>query len=985
MYLRARELLTPEQRIDFMTIPADISEWEIATSYTLSPHDLEVIKRRRRDYNRLGFAVQLCLFRFPGWTLSDIKEIPKTVLRFIANQIKVDPLEFQSYAEREQTKHEHMVEIRKEYGYRNFSTREYRNISSSLLSHAMENENSMYLIRTAIEEMRKRKIILPAMSTIERLVWQTRHRAEQKIYKILSRSLSSLQKESLILMTESTLDSGKTPLAWLKEIPGQSSPDAFLKVIERLEYVKKLELSIDYNDIHPNRLLQLSRLGARYEPHSFRRFNESKKYAILVAYLLNLSQDLIDQAIEIHDRQIMILQSKGRKAQEEMQRQNGKTINEKIIQFADIGAALIKARNEGLDPFTTLETVMSWEKMIASVEEAKQLSRPIDYDYLDLLERRFFYLRKYTPTLLKSLEFQSTQSAKPLIEALDIIKNMNDSGKRKVPEGAPLGFVSNRWQKHVYDEDGSINRHYYEMAALTELRNHIRSGDVSVRGSKQHKDFEEYLIPKEEWLETGLHHNRLAVGSSAEEYLTERMDSLRKRLQAMSDNVDELEGVSINKGKFRIDRLEKDTPEEAKTFSSSLYSMLPRIKLTDLLMEVASWTGFDEQFIHASSSRPPKGEEKSILLATIMALGTNIGLTKMADATPGITYHQMAHASQWRLYDDAMNKAQATLVNFHHQLALSSYWGDGSTSSSDGMRVQVGVSSLHAESNPHYGSGKGATIYRFTSDQFSSYYTKVINTNARDAVHVIDGLLHHESELNIEEHYTDTAGYTDQVFGLSHLLGFRFAPRLRDLSDTRLYVIEKPGEFPTIEKLLRGRINTKVILENYDDVLRLAHSIREGKVSGSLIMGKLGSYSRQNRLATALREMGRIEKTIFILDYISNEAIRRRIQRGLNKGESMNALARALFFGKRGELRERALQDQLQRASALNIIINAITVWNTVYLTEATKVLSEKGILREQMIKHISPLGWEHINFLGEYTFDIKKMTGLNSLRPLDR
>nr|WP_039806472.1 DUF4158 domain-containing protein [Jeotgalibacillus malaysiensis] len=152
MYLRARELLTPEQRIDFMTIPADISEWEIATSYTLSPHDLEVIKRRRRDYNRLGFAVQLCLFRFPGWTLSDIKEIPKTVLLFIANQIKVDPLEFQSYAEREQTKHEHMVEIRKEYGYRNFSTREYRNISSSLLSHAMENENSMYLIRTAIEE-----------------------------------------------------------------------------------------------------------------------------------------------------------------------------------------------------------------------------------------------------------------------------------------------------------------------------------------------------------------------------------------------------------------------------------------------------------------------------------------------------------------------------------------------------------------------------------------------------------------------------------------------------------------------------------------------------------------------------------------------------------------------------------------------------------------------------------------------------------------
>jgi TnpA family transposase len=431
-----------------------------------------------------------------------------------------------------------------------------------------------------------------------------------------------------------------------------------------------------------------------------------------------------------------------------------------------------------------------------------------------------------------------------------------------------------------------------------------------------------------------------------------------------------------------VDRLEKNTPEEARAFSLSLYNMLPRIKLTDLLMEVAHWTGFDEMLIHASTNRPPKGEEKVVLMAALMAMGTNIGLTKMAEATPGVTYHQMANAAQWRLFDDAISRAQATLVNFQHKLKLASYWGDGSTSSSDGMRVQVGVSSLHADANPHYGSGKGATIYRFTSDQFSSFYTKVINTNARDAVHVIDGLLHHETDLNIE-HFTDTAGYADSVFGLSHLLGFRFAPRLRDLADSKLFTIQMPNEFPKLENILRGRINTKIIQENFDDVLRVAHSIREGKVSGSLIMGKLGSYARQNKLATTLREMGRIEKTIFILDYISNETLRRRIQRGLNKGEAMNGLARALFFGKRGELRERGIQDQLQRASALNILINAISVWNTVYLTEATKLLKEKGNLREDLLKHVSPLGWEHINFLGEYNFDASKVASLHSLRPL--
>ncbi|MCT4573037.1 transposase, partial [Bacillus thuringiensis] len=154
-------------------------------------------------------------------------------------------------------------------------------------------------------------------------------------------------------------------------------------------------------------------------------------------------------------------------------------------------------------------------------------------------------------------------------------------------------------------------------------------------------------------------------------------------------------------------------------------------------------------------------------------------------------------------------------------------------------------------------------------------------------------------------------------------------------------------------------------------------------VSGALIMGKLGSYTRQNKVAKALREIGRIEKTIFILDYLSDKKMRRRIQRGLNKGEAMNALARAIFFGKHGELRERALQDQLQRSSALNFLINAISVWNTVYLSEAINVLKKKEKFDEELLKHISPLGWEHINFLGEYRFSKKEIAPLDSLRPL--
>jgi len=966
-----------------MEIPE--GDWIGGTYYTFSNQDLEIINKRRREENRLGFAVQMAVLRYPGWSYTHVKNIPDSVKQYIAKQIKVDPSSLSLYPQRENTLWDHLKEIRSEYGFITFTLKEYRMTFKHLYRLALENGDAIHLLHESIDFLRNNRVILPAITTLERMVWEARAMAEKKIFNTVSQSLSDDQKEKLeeIITSQRQSETNKTKLGWLKEPPGHPSPETFLKVIERLEYIRGMELgNIKVSHLHRNRLLQLSRLGSRYEPYAFRDFQENKRYTILTVYLLQLTQELTDKAFEIHDRQILSLLSKGRKAQEEMQKRNGKKVNEKVIHFSSIGQALIKAKTEGLDVFEVLESVIEWNSFVSSVEEAQELARPVDYDYLDLLQKRFYSLRKYTPTLLKVLKFHSTKSNEPLLQAVEIIRGMNDSGRRKVPVEAPVDFVSNRWKKHLYEEDGTINRHYYEMAVLTELREHVRAGDVSIEGSRQYRDFEEYLFSEDTWNQEK-DNTRLSVSLSFEDYIEERTKSLNERLKWLSTNWNKLEGVSLEKGKLSIARLEKDVPEEAKKFSASLYQMLPRIKLTDLLMDVAHITGFHEQFIHASNNRKPDKEETVIIMAALLGMGMNIGLSKMAEATPDLTYKQLANVSQWRMHEDAMNKAQAVLVNFHHNLNLSSYWGDGTTSSSDGMRMQVGVSSLHADANPHYGTGKGTTIYRFTSDQFSSYYTKIIHTNTRDAIHVLDGLLHHETDLNIEEHYTDTAGYTDQIFRLTHLLGFKFAPRIRDLSDSKLFTLEKASQYPKLESILRGQINIKIIKENYEDVLRLAHSIREGTVSASLIMGKLGSYSRQNSLATALREMGRIEKTIFILNYLANESLRRKIQKGLNKGEAMNGLARAIFFGKQGELRERTIQHQLQRASALNIIINAISVWNTLHLTKAMEY--QKGLegFNEDLLHHMSPLGWEHINLLGEYHFNSEKVISVDTLRPL--
>lgn len=977
----SRGILTTEERLRYLSIPENMNDDIMATYFTLSLQDLEIINRHRGNHNRLGFALQISILRYTGWSLTNIKYIPENILRYISKQLGLNIADFEYYGKRDDTIYEHLKEIIEEYKYHQFSSHYYRKTTEFLYPMAMENSNIIYLIDVSIEKLRKDKIILPVISTIERIVWSVKNKTEKRIYKIINASLDEKQKEQMDMMLEAQ-ENKKTPFSWLKEAPGYSSPNTFLKVIEKLEYIRQLNLNIDTKEIPLSRLNRLAKLGSKYEARSLRRFNPDKRYAIMAIYMVDLSQNLIDQAVEINDRQIMTQLSKGKEAQDEIAKKDGKLKNEKFFYLIQCGRVFEKSRNENVDPYVELDAIITWDNFIDLLDSSEKLLRPLDYNHIDLFGKKYSYLRRYLPTFFEKLEFKSTQAGKPLIKAIDTLRELNDTRKRTIPPDTPLDFVPNNWEKYVIDDNGKISRRYYELAAVTEIKKYIRSGDISVVGSKNYKDFDEYLISRQEWAEICKKPIELAVNISFDDYWTERTKTLTDKIEKVSSNIHNLDGISIEEGKIHVHRLDKDTPDEAKSFSKTLYSLLPRINLTDLLMEVSKWTDFDNYFIHSSTGKKPHPDEKPIIMAALIAMGTNIGLKKMANATPEISYKELLNVSQWRMDEDTLTRAQAILVNFHNKLDLSKVWGDGTTSSSDGMRMPVGVSTLKSEYNPHYGFKKGTTFYRFTSDQFSSFHTEPINTNARDAIHVIDGLLHHETNLVIEEHYTDTGGYADQVFGLTHLLGIAFAPRLRDISETNLFVIGKPSEFPKIKSILNGSINKKLIQQNYNDVLRVAYSILKGNVSAELIMSKLNSYERQNKIATALREMGRIEKTIFILEYIYDEAFRRRVHRGLNKSEFVNALARAIFFGKRGEVREKAIKDQLQQATALNILINVINVWNTVYLSEAVKVLDRLGRLDTHLLQHTSPLAWEHINFLGEYTFD-NNIPELNTLRPL--
>lgn len=256
---------------------------------------------------------------------------------------------------------------------------------------------------------------------------------------------------------------------------------------------------------------------------------------------------------------------------------------------------------------------------------------------------------------------------------------------------------------------------------------------------------------------------------------------------------------------------------------------------------------------------------------------------------------------------------------------LAALFDSGTATSSDGQFFRAGGYGRDvARLNSHYGDEPGSKFYTHVSDRHAPFQTKVIAATASEALHVLDGLLYHRSEVASVRHHTDGGGDSDHVFALSALLGFQFAPRIPDLKSRWLYSFCKSSNYPTLEPLIGGRVNVALIGAHWNDMLRVAASIRTGTVTASLIMRQLASYPRQNGVAAALRELGRLERTLFTLDWIEDPEIRRGTSRELNKGESRNSLARAVFIHRLGEIRDRTYENQQHRASGLNLVVAAI-------------------------------------------------------------
>lgn len=976
-----RRLLTGDERRRLFDPP--VQETAIIGHYTLSAEDVELVGRRYGPANRLGLAAQIALMRHPGFGLQPEIGLPDVILQYLAAQLFVDPSSFSAYGQRAQTRTDHADLVARYLGIRPFRRGDLA-LALNLAAQAAEyTDRGEPIVRALMVGLKGERFILPSGDTLERAGLAGRARARKAAAAAIVEGLSSAELTRLDELVINNPDFGMTPLAWLRNFKEAPTAANINGLLERLRYVRGISVDPAVGGAIPEfRFTQFLREGGVAPAFLLSDYSVNRRRATLTAAVIDLEARLADAAIQMFDRLIGGMFTRARRGRERRYQDSIQSVGQLMRLFGATITALDEAVQNGGDPLELIDEAVGWHRLVAARAQVDALADLAGEDALVTATERYATLRRFSPAFLDAFTFKASGTGTALIKAIDVIRDANTRKSRDLPDGVPLPFPNRQW-KRLITENGRIDRRRYEIAIMATLRDRLRAGDVWIEGTRNYQRFDAYLLGRRDAAKVA---DVLPFDSNAASYLADRARNLDWRLRRFAKQLktNKLEGVSLERDRLKLQQMPPVTPPEAEALDRKLDTLLPRVRITELLLEVAERTGFLNAFRDLRSGK--EHDNPSTVLAAILADGTNLGLERMANASEGVSYAQLAWTHNWYLSPENYQAALAMIISAHHELPFARHWGAGTSSSSDGQFFRSGRSrSGAADVNAKYGAEPGVKIYSHLSDHFASFGSRIMSATAGEAPYVLDGLVLGAGNLPLHEHYTDTGGATDHVFALCHLLGFRFAPRLRDIGDRKLGSIAAPSTYKGIKNLMGRTIKTAAIEADWDDIVRIVASIKDGTVAPSVILRKLAAYKRQNRLDFALAELGRIERTLFTLDWLEQPELRRACQAGLNKGEARHTLAAAIYTNRQGRFTDRSLENQEFRASGLNLLIAAISYWNTVYLDRAAQHLNAVGTTFDAaLLAHLSPMGWAHISLTGDYLWEQARRLPAGEFHPLN-
>ena len=949
---------------------------------------------------RLGFAVLLKCFQLEGRFPLRREDVPQMVVVHLAEQVDVWP---SAYAELEwqgRTDRFHRTQIRELCGFRLFHTDDEAEFSAWLFGRLTDfNPETDVLKQATYLELRARHIEPPPTERLRRILRAAIRAREDAFVLHIESKLSPKTRAALDALLSTDLDGSeegaqemlfpvRSELAALKEDAGGIKVDTVREEVDKLKCLRALELSPDlFAGVPPKFVTEYRRRAATEPPRELRRHPEAVRHTLLAALcwqrLLEITDGLVELFIHITHR---ISTQAERKVEKVYLGQLKKVVGKTQLLFKLAKAA--KAQPEG-----TVKAVIFGAVSESIIEElVKEADAEGGYEREVRLVARSSYshhYRRIVPVLLEVLDFQSNNERhRPTIQALALLEKHRD---RKVPtfpmlEKVPLkGVVKDAWHDLVFDEKNRVNRIAYEMCVLDTLRDQVRSKEVWVSGAGRFRNPDQDL-PQDFEQRREEYYAALEQPRDATPFVATLRQEMETALEQLDLNLATNPKVQIRtsrqgKGRIVLTPLEVQAePPNLLKLTSALVRRWPMTNLLDLLKEADFRVGFTEAFRTVGVREVLEREVlQRRLLLCLHGLGTNAGLKRMCSGGGEDRYADLQYIRRRYIHKESLRAAIARVCNAIFASRHAHLWGEGTTAcASDSKKFGAWDQNLMTEWHARYG-GRGVMIYWHVEKNSVCIYSQLKACSSSEVAAMLEGVLRHETEMEVEKNYVDTHGQSEVGFAFCHLLRFQLLPRLKNLRKQKLYRPNK-GEterFSHLQSILTRPIQWELIEQQYDEMVKFATALRLGTADAESILRRFTRTNRQHPTYRALGELGKAVKTIFLCQYLQDEALRREIHEGLNVIETWNSANDFILYGKGGEFASNRLEDQEAQMLCLHLLQVSMVYINTLMMQQVLSEPEWRDKLTLTDLRALTPLKWQHINPYGTFTLDMRARLAL--------
>lgn len=953
------------------TSDIELLEW------TLLPEEIDFIRVNARGAeNLVRYGLQICSLRLTGRFIILYNKVSLRICNYLTKQFQIDLLLHPLKAAHSNTEVKIKKQVSEFLKFKIFDELAHVKVETWL------NTNSSFVadkkaLSIAIETfLVKEKFILPASSQLMRKLFNLYSKKQFNIFNAIASRLTTLQKEFIddICKNDSKDNENYKLLEEIKKPMGDANVKNISVKIESLNKLKHLNFeSLQFELLDLSYTEKLNKLVEHYDRSAIRRIKpDSKRYTMLACHLHEVTKLAIDGIIDANDKLLGEVERRiNRDFDEYYHKLKNRAKISRVLALQTLKDLLHHKQRDSttLKQFCDKVGDETLGKIISDCEELE------NFDYsgkAELARRRYSYLHEYMELFL-NFDFRASQGSENLLNHINILLRNRKLGI--FAEKPAEDFIETPWKQGLHDNTGKLDKRSWELGLFFAVRKALKSGNLYLPQSKNHREFWAPLCSKTDWsTNKSANYEELKLPQSPKLII----NCLQKEFLEHFNKATTSFGAD-SFAEFKNDKLKIHT-DEPLPVSKSLQELQnlvdihsTPIRIEKLLTELQRKTNYLKALKPIEGFNPQIPLQLPILNAAITAHATNLGLYGISKSTKGISIDKLRHVSNWYVTTDNLKEANQILINAQQKYWLTSILGKGERSGSDSQRFAINKKSIIGSIYPRdFGAlVKSIGIYTHMSDQFTVFSTQVISCSVREALYVLEGFLDNQSIVQCNIHSTDTHGFTEILFAIMYLLGISFQPHFKDLKDQQLYCFDRktvPEEY--IKMFSQERVSEELLAEQWDDIIRLVYSLKQRLIKPHIIMQKLNNQQSATRLAKSLTHLGRIVKTIYILRYLHDKDMRRAVRLQLNRVESRHSLVRNIFFADQGAFKTNNYTELMNKASCLSFLSNAVVLNNTGELQNTYELLKAKGYpLKEEDMARISPLSSKHITMHGIYNF----------------